>query len=123
MCFQPWLVVFGEGVEDWLSTCLAHLEMLPFPQEGLGPSKACGPSRKDTAHFLGGGVLVPTFFFSMLRMSRGKVLPEQMEPSQKAFPPHCPLQPHLSPISLAYPLPTLTYALLLLSIFPPKPLS
>lgn len=68
-------------------------------QEGLGPSKAGGLSRKDTAHFL---ERRDAFSLFMLSTSRGKVLPEQKRSAQTAFPSHRPLQLHLSFISLAH---------------------
>lgn len=80
---------------------------------GAGPSKAGGPSRKDSAPF---PETRETSFFFMLSASGDKTLPEQKGPAQKAFPSHRPLQPHLSLIPCS-PSDSLTHAssLLLLS--------
>lgn len=100
MCFQPWLVVFGEG--RWgigpdlawpIQRCFLFLR-------GAGPSKAGGPAGRTLPTPWEEGYLFLLSFFSVLSVSRGEALPEQMGPVQKAFPSHCPLQPHLSPFPL-----------------------
>lgn len=72
--------------------------MLPVSQEGLGPSKAGGPSGKGTVGVPGTRDMFSSF---MLSTSRKKGLPEQKQPAQKGFPCHCPL-PHPSLISLVH---------------------
>lgn len=118
MWFQPGLVVFGErrwGIGSEFARSIQRCFL--FLRRGWAPARPAVPAGRTLPTSWEEGYLF--FLLFMLSVSREEVFLSRRGLRRKPSL-HIPRRPRLSPLSLAHPLPTPTYALLLLSTFPPK---